>query len=432
MRATVSQAGEGAGRLATRQAGTSPRKNNQRTGQADMAGWRLDVRLFNSSILVLLLGLQTPLSCLSLASIGDQVDDNSGYHSADLYRSREPDVFPETDPGFGRLVTRYGDIEPNPRFTDNFASSQNDIPPVVVANAGNSINYENLPDGPDVKNLERPAKHEMVERSDKEPPAGSHRSHVPPVATRKDDLIGSAIRGQKEEVQGDRNVHMNQLSNQESYSSPHARSYEYESRTRGRSTFGDIYFVTIVAGCSIAAMCGVMGTGYCLYRLQQHNKAAADVDYPAYGVVGPITKDAGTGNSSNSSGHSSPSDPGRMLSSSPITGAAGGMVPGDRKLAQNAQMYHYHHQKHQMQAAAASGTSRTAKEVRLTSTSDPDSDEDEVEYIVYECPGLAPTGEMEVKNPLFQDDSTPASPMRTPVKTSPNGKAAGADVSSRD
>lgn len=28
---------------------------------------------------------------------------------------------------------------------------------------------------------------------------------------------------------------------------------------------------------------------------------------------------------------------------------------------------------------------------------------------MYECPGLAPTGEMEVKNPLFQDDLTPMS-----------------------
>jgi hypothetical protein len=92
-------------------------------------------------------------------------------------------------------------------------------------------------------------------------------------------------------------------------------------------------------------------------------------------------------------------------------------------------MYHYHHQKHQMQAAA-SGTSRPAKEPRLTSTSEPDSDEEEVEYIVYECPGLAPTGDMEVKNPMFHDESEPASPMRTPVKISPNGKAAGSDLPS--
>ena len=46
-----------------------------------------------------------------------------------------------------------------------------------------------------------------------------------------------------------------------------------------------------------------------------------------------------------------------------------------------------------------------------TSASDVDSEEEneEVDYTVYECPGLASTVEMEVKNPLFQDDVTPVS-----------------------
>lgn len=52
------------------------------------------------------------------------------------------------------------------------------------------------------------------------------------------------------------------------------------------------------------------------FRLQRNVKAASDVDYPAYGVTGP-TKE-------------------RLPS------------PGDRKLAQSAQMYHYQHQKQQM------------------------------------------------------------------------------------
>lgn len=69
----------------------------------------------------------------------------------------------------------------------------------------------------------------------------------------------------------------------------------------------------------------MVSAGYCFYRFQQHNKSAADVDYPAYGVVGPITKET--------------SNPGNL---SPI---------GDRKLAQSAQMYHYHHQKQQMIAS---------------------------------------------------------------------------------
>ncbi|RWS05347.1 Neural proliferation differentiation and control protein 1-like protein [Dinothrombium tinctorium] len=148
---------------------------------------------------------------------------------------------------------------------------------------------------------------------------------------------------------------------------------------RGKSTFGDVYFVAIVAGCSAAAIIGVIGAGYCFYRFQQHSKAAADVDYPAYGVVGPATKENASTN---------------------------GLSPsGDRKLAQSAQMYHYHHQKQQMIASEKAVTSRH------TSASDVDSDEEneEGDYTVYECPGLAATGEMEVKNPLFQDDVTPVS-----------------------
>lgn len=48
-------------------------------------------------------------------------------------------------------------------------------------------------------------------------------------------------------------------------------------------------------------------------RLSKRAKAAADVDYPAYGVTGPTVDSS-----------------------------------GDRKLAQSAHMYHYQHQKQQI------------------------------------------------------------------------------------
>ncbi|WAR30503.1 NPDC1-like protein [Mya arenaria] len=83
-------------------------------------------------------------------------------------------------------------------------------------------------------------------------------------------------------------------------------------------------------------------------------KAASDVDYPAYGVTGP-TKE-------------------RLPS------------PGDRKLAQSAQM--------------ANG------EMKHDASEDESEEENEEgDYTVYECPGLAPTGEMEVRNPLFTGDA---------------------------
>lgn len=153
-----------------------------------------------------------------------------------------------------------------------------------------------------------------------------------------------------------------------------------ETTKEESSSFGDIYFVAVVAGCSAIAIFGIVSAGYCFHRLQKSSKAAAEVDYPAYGVTGP-SKDAPSPN-------------------------------GDRKLAQSAQMYHYQHQKQQMIAVEKAGSTKN------TSASDVDSEEEneEGDYTVYECPGLAPTGEMEVKNPLFNDDSTPMSPPVVPSK----------------
>jgi len=170
-----------------------------------------------------------------------------------------------------------------------------------------------------------------------------------------------------------------QSGNGQSLPVPLARQQSNVNPNEQQGSLRDVYFVAIVACLSAVAIFGTVAAGYCFYKVQQSNKAAADVDYPAYGVVGPATKETGSG------GNVSPS--------------------GDRKLAQSAQMYHYHHQKQQMIASEKAVTNRN------TSASDVESDEEneEGEYTVYECPGLAPTGEMEVKNPLFHDDITPVS-----------------------
>lgn len=135
--------------------------------------------------------------------------------------------------------------------------------------------------------------------------------------------------------------------------------------------FDQLVFIMIVAVCSVAAIAGLVGAGYCWYRLQKNVKAASDVEYPAYGVTGPNKDAKQTG--------------------------------GDRKLAASAQMYHYQHQKQQMIAME-----KASNEMK-DNASDEESDEEneEGDYTVYECPGLAPTCEMEVKNPLFSDNRTP-------------------------
>ncbi|XP_014231040.1 uncharacterized protein LOC106655249 [Trichogramma pretiosum] len=145
----------------------------------------------------------------------------------------------------------------------------------------------------------------------------------------------------------------------------------------------DLYFIVLVAGCSAAAMFALVLISLTWCRLRRDSKAAADVDYPAYGVTGPN----------------------KVVSPS-----------GDQRLAQSAQMFHFQHQKQQIIAMEKSSNQEAG------SVSEPESDEenDEGDYTVYECPGLAPTGEMEVKNPLFHDDSVTSQKS----KPRPNGKDA--------
>merc|ERR1711881_243971 len=132
----------------------------------------------------------------------------------------------------------------------------------------------------------------------------------------------------------------------------------------------DIYFTTIVGVTSGLMVFVIMGIGFLFHRARKNAKAAEDVEYPAYGVTGP-----GKDVSPNS---------------------------GDRMLAQNAQLYHFEHKKQQMLAFDGHADSQ-----RRSMSDNESEDGEEGDYTVYECPGLAPTGEMEVRNPMFEDDATP-------------------------
>ncbi|XP_062545124.1 uncharacterized protein LOC134211838 isoform X2 [Armigeres subalbatus] len=147
-----------------------------------------------------------------------------------------------------------------------------------------------------------------------------------------------------------------------------------------------MYIVALIGGISAAVTVGLISVGIGWYTLHKKAKAAADVDYPAYGVTGP-NKD-----------------------SSPT---------GDRRLAQSAQMYHYQHQKQQI---IAMENHNNIDKNGIHSDAESEDDNEEGDYTVYECPGLAPTGEMEVKNPLFLEDTTltPGAnqiPTTTPTQT---------------
>uniref|UniRef100_M3YH76 Neural proliferation, differentiation and control 1 n=1 Tax=Mustela putorius furo TaxID=9669 RepID=M3YH76_MUSPF len=87
--------------------------------------------------------------------------------------------------------------------------------------------------------------------------------------------------------------------------------------------------------------------------------------------------------------------------------------PGDQRLAQSAEMYHYQHQRQQMRCLERH--KEPPQELESLSSDEENEDGD---FTVYECPGLAPTGEMEVRNPLF-DHSSLSAPLPQPPATPP-------------
>ena len=119
--------------------------------------------------------------------------------------------------------------------------------------------------------------------------------------------------------------------------------------------FQTLCFAAIVGVTSGLTVFVIIGMGFLYHRARKNAKAAEDVEYPAYGVTGP-GKDT------------SPSS-------------------GDRKLAQNAQLYHYQHTKQQMIAFDTNDKERARNGGNISESED---EGEEGDYTVYECPGLAP------------------------------------------
>ncbi|XP_067825660.1 neural proliferation differentiation and control protein 1-like [Heptranchias perlo] len=132
----------------------------------------------------------------------------------------------------------------------------------------------------------------------------------------------------------------------------------------------DAILLTLIIVCTVAGVSGLIIAGICWYRLQKEVRLTQKADYPGYGMTGP----------------NAPTE--KSLS-------------GDKKLAQSAQMYHYQHQKQQMLSME-----KNKDESKVTdSATESEGENEDGDFTVYECPGLAPTGEMEVKNPLFDVSS---------------------------
>ncbi|KAM5298785.1 neural proliferation differentiation and control protein 1 isoform 2-T2 [Ctenodactylus gundi] len=138
---------------------------------------------------------------------------------------------------------------------------------------------------------------------------------------------------------------------------------------RGRHS-GSLALVLIAAFC-VAGTAALAVAALCWCRLQREIRLTQKADYAV------------------------PKAP-----SSPVTPR---ISPGDQRLAHSAEMYHYQHQRQQM--LCLERHKEPPKELESVSSDEENEDGD---FTVYECPGLAPTGEMEVHNPLFDHASLSA------------------------
>uniref|UniRef100_A0A8C3XGN2 Neural proliferation, differentiation and control 1 n=1 Tax=Cyanoderma ruficeps TaxID=181631 RepID=A0A8C3XGN2_9PASS len=124
----------------------------------------------------------------------------------------------------------------------------------------------------------------------------------------------------------------------------------------------------LIVVCTVAGISALIVAAICWCRLQKEVRLAQKSDYSAQRVTSPLPYDK--------------------------------ISPGDKTLAQSAQMYHYQHQKQQMLSLE-----KHKEEPKLPDSASSDEENEDGDFTVYECPGLAPTGEMEVRNPLFDDSS---------------------------
>ncbi|XP_063000583.1 neural proliferation differentiation and control protein 1 [Elgaria multicarinata webbii] len=130
----------------------------------------------------------------------------------------------------------------------------------------------------------------------------------------------------------------------------------------------DALILGMIVVCTAAGIAALVVAAVCWCRLQKEIRLAQKADYPVHKAPGPPTYDK--------------------------------ISPGDKNLAQSAQMYHYQHQKQQMLSME-----KNKEEPKVPESVSSDEENEDGDFTVYECPGLAPTGEMEVKNPLFDDSS---------------------------
>ncbi|XP_032997498.1 neural proliferation differentiation and control protein 1-like isoform X1 [Lacerta agilis] len=144
---------------------------------------------------------------------------------------------------------------------------------------------------------------------------------------------------------------------------------DFKQRSRPPATsLNKAVSLTLVVMCTVTGVSGLVVAAMCWYRLQKEVHLTQKMTY--------------AGSRGNQYRYHQPS------------------AYMDSRLAQSCQVHHYQHQKKLL--TTTSEDREPPKPVEQLST---ESETENGDYTVYECPGLAPSGEMEIHNPLF-DTST--------------------------
>lgn len=140
---------------------------------------------------------------------------------------------------------------------------------------------------------------------------------------------------------------------------------------------GNVVFIALITMCCVVSIVGVVGGAYYYNNARKANENTFD-DFTRYSPAGP--------------GRDKKQKKGR-------SGSGGSNITenGDESLAYKAQLHHYQQTKQKI-IGAEEGMAG------IPGVEEDDKSDDELEehnFSVYECPGLAPTGDIEVQNPNF-------------------------------
>lgn len=152
----------------------------------------------------------------------------------------------------------------------------------------------------------------------------------------------------------------------------YGRQHNGQGPFRLFATSGNLLFVAYLTICCVGVVAGTIGGVYYYNHVR-----TARVDDPF-----------------NEFTRYSPSGPGKDKFKKNCQQAFG-QATGDDTLAYKAQLHHYQQQKQKILGTTGPVVSDTM------SDNEEDTDELEHNFSVFECPGLAPTGDVEIQNPNF-------------------------------